>query len=342
MRERAALADVAEQADEAPEKGDDGEEGKGKGKGKGKKKHGHHDHVWTDGPHGPGWWNCHLWKGDFHGPYASAYPPSCSWYPNWFGGAPCWSPAWWCAWWPLYSVHPGYVHCVPTYVPVYQGDVIVYQPYDEFDVVEEFVPVDGELPEEGVDPFLEAELLRLSEIEAAVRALEEGAQLFLDGLYAEATDAFRRAMLAAPDNAIPKFAMANGLFALGEYGYAAFLLRRGVEIVPTWPSAGPDLRELYGDEDDLLEHQIALEVTVESLPNDGELRLLAGYVAFFTGDLDTAEHQFRALLALAPDDAFARTFLGRIAEIRLLLAEEGVSADGYEAAPPPPSVGGGG
>lgn len=339
LREDAAVrpGTGTEQAVRPPAKDDDTKKDKKKKHKKKEKGHhgGHddpyHDNVWHDGPGGPGWSDCSLWKGSFYGPLAYQYAPACGWYPNWFGAAPCWSPAWWCEWWPTYSVHPNYVYCVPTYVPVYDDGGVVYYPYDEVDYAEEFIPAEGvALPEEGVDPLLEAELLALSSYEDAVAFLEEGARLFAEGLYAEATDAFRRAMLAAPDNAVPKFAMANGLFALGEYGYADFLLRRGLSLLPTWPSAGPDLRDLYGDPDDLLEHQIALEVTVDLRPTDPDLRLVKGYVAFFTGDLDTAEHEFRVLLDFIPDDPFAVAFLIRIDEIRRLLDERGVAAEGYD------------
>ena len=340
MREDAAdQSPPAEQGDEPPPQNDssddpDGDSKKDKKKKHKKKKHKYHGTVWNDyGPGGPSWWNCWLWKSEFYGPLAYMYPPNCSWYPSWFGASPCWSPSWWCEWWPTYSVYPTWVACVPTYVPVYHDDVVVYYAYDdeflyedeEYDaeLAEEYAPADGELPAEALDPYLSGELEALAGSEDAVAFIEEGAQLFYEGRYAESVDAFRRAMLAEPGNAIPKFAMAHSLFAVGEYGYAAFLIRRGVDIIPTWPSAGPDLREQYGDPDDLIEQMIALEVTGAATPSDPEIRLLSGYVAFFTGDLDTAESEFDALAELAPGDLVATAFRTRIAEIRVLLAEEG-------------------
>ena len=286
-----------------------------------------HAYNWCDG------W---FWKTNIHAhlPY-TYYPFKYSWYSSWFGYHPAWSPYWWCEWWPTYTLYPSYVYTVPTYVPVYEESTVIYYPVDEApaDVAPIAGPADVpvDLPATTIDPDFARELDAISSNPDAVSLLEEGARLFNEGRYADAADAFRRAMLAEKNNAVPKFAMAHALFALGEYSYAAFLIRRGMEILPSWPSVGADLRDLYGDPDDLAEQSIALRIYQESNKDDADALLLAGYVAFFSGDLDVAEQDFTALAALSPGNRVADAFLARAAEIRELLLSEGMERPAHEA-----------
>jgi tetratricopeptide (TPR) repeat protein len=188
-------------------------------------------------------------------------------------------------------------------------------------------PEGGPLPQDEISYEFASELDALAANSNAMALMEEGANLFKAGDFVGALEAFRKAVLAEKANAVPKFAMAHALFALGEYEYAAFMIRRGMEILPSWPSVGADLRDLYGNPDDLMEQSIALQVYRDSHPDNLEATLLHAYVSFFSGDLDGAEEQFRATAALDAADTVAPLFLTRITEIRGLLEEQGVEAE---------------
>ena len=236
--------------------------------------------------------------------YFTAYP----WYHFWFG------------YYPIYHSYsyPRYVYYQPTPYPVYRDEVVYYPVYAEAGTVA--APAE----EPYIDPDLAEELERLKAEETAVEALGQGAVKFKSGEYAAAAEAFRQAVVAAPKNAVPKFAFAHALFARGEYEYAAFMLRRGMELLPNWPSVGTALHELYGNPDDLVEHTIALRTYLDLREADVGGHFLLAYVTYFSGDLDGAEKQFRKLLETSPDHVQAEAFLIRIAQIRADLEKSAV------------------
>lgn len=218
---------------------------------------------------------------------------------------------------PIYHhrVYPYYVSYQPVYVPTY-STAVVYQP-----VYVEPATVDAgpATSVNEVPPYLAEQLNQLSGNESAITWLESGARDFKAGHFETAADAFRRAMLLEQDNAVPKLALAHALFALGDYTNAAFMIRRGMQILPQWPTVGTSLHELYGNPDDLAEHTIALRVHLDAHPDDGDARFLLGYVSYFSGDLDGAEAAFQSVIAANPGNAETQAFLNRIAEIRATL-----------------------
>jgi len=188
------------------------------------------------------WYNC----------YPSPYFRSNFWYHYGFGYYPAYYQ--YCYPYISYVASPAYVE-VPIYVPVYP------------DTAPAVPAAATEIP-----PDLANELRNLEGNASAVAWLESGANSFKTGDYTAAVDAFRKAMLAEPNNAVPKFAMAHALFALGEYEYAVFLIRRGMQILPGWPLVGTSLHELYGTTESLAEQIIALRVFADTNPEE---RLMA-------------------------------------------------------------------
>lgn len=240
-----------------------------------------------------------LFYGSHH--YFSDYP----WYYYWFG------------YYPIYHsyAYPNYVHYQPVVDPE-RGDEVIYIPvYADA----ETTPLPAEEP--YIAPELAQELEQLQSEQAAVESLKTGAASFKNGDYDAAAEAFRQALLGAPRNAVPKFAMAHALFAKGDYAFATFLLRRGMELLPEWPSVGAALHELYGNPDDLLEQTIALRTYLDQQESDTDARFLLAYVLFFSGNLDGAEQQFQRVADLAPDHIQTQAFLTRIAEIRAELEQ---------------------
>ena len=165
--------------------------------------------------------------------------------------------------------------------------------------------------------------------EQCIALLDEGADLFRQGLYLEALHKFRMAALTDLDFAVPKFAYAHALFALGMYDYAAYELRLGLELLPDWVEIGGDLKLMYGDEADFEEQIKALMAHVTQVPADEDALLVLGYVGYFSGDLYLAEKAFRALADIPTDTAeWASTlFLDAIEKIKALLREEDPDCD---------------
>ena len=282
------------------------------------------------------WWDCWLWRINVHSYLGfHYYPTHYNWYSNWFGFHPAYSSYWWCEWWPYYSYYPSYVSYYPTYVgvPAESSSTIIYYPYYDAPGAETSyedgyypAPTGGDIPQDQVSPEFAAELDSLATNTNAIALMEEGARLFQEGDYPGAAEAFRMAVLAEKTNAVPKFAMAHALFALGEYEYAAFMIRRGMEILPSWPSVGADMRDLYGNPDDLMEQMIALQIYREAHPESADAAMLLGYMSFFSGDLDEAETQFSGVMALEENNTVGSSFLLRIGEIRTMLEEMGTPA----------------
>ena len=209
-----------------------------------------------------------------------------------------------------YYRFPGFRACYVPYTSYYRPSCSYYPSYAAnystvYYVREEIVEAEGipDLPaSEIIDPDLD--ILELMDL---------GWDLFFHGDYAGAAEAFRQATLKAPEDANAKFAFSQALFAIGNYPDAAFLLRRGMELDPTWPTHAADPRERYGDPLDHEEQRRALETFLEFVPADPSATLLLAVQSYTTGDVATAQILFEELVALDPEDAVAIAFLAALA-----------------------------
>jgi hypothetical protein len=131
----------------------------------------------------------------------------------------------------------------------------------------------------------------------SIEYLDEGAELFRSGKYLEALHKFRLATLADLNFAVPKFAYAHALFALGIYDYAAYEIRLGLALLPEWVDMGGDLKLMYGNPDDFQQQLSALKAHLRAWSGDEDALLLLGYVSYFTGDVYLAEKVFTRLKA---------------------------------------------
>lgn len=181
---------------------------------------------------------------------------------------------------------------LPAYYPSYSTVRYVTEVVDD----SELYPV---LPSsEPIDPALDASGLA-----------DLGWQLFTAGDFAGAGEAFRQSVLADPENAMAKFGFAQALFAVGDYPDAAFLIRRGMELLPDWPALGTDPREHYSESVQHTEQILALRTFLDYVPDDPAGILVLAVQSFFTADRDTARLYFQRLAALDPDDLVAKGFL---------------------------------
>jgi hypothetical protein len=163
----------------------------------------------------------------------------------------------------------------------------------------------------------------------AIEYLDKGAELFMEGKYLEALHMFRLATLVDLNFAVPKFAYAHALFALGLYDYAAYEIKLGLYLMRDWPEIGGDLKLMYGDPADFDEQLAALMAHLKVWPNDEDALLVLGYVSYFTGDLYLAEKVFeRLILSSSNNTAYAAgLFMDGIQRIKEFMLQDGADAD---------------
>jgi hypothetical protein len=166
----------------------------------------------------------------------------------------------------------------------------------------------------------------------ALEYLDEGTNLFRQGEYMEALHLFRLATLADLNFAIPKFAYAHALFALGLYDYGAYEIRMGLVLLPEWTEMGGDLKLMYGVPDDFEEQLDALTGHLKVWPDDEDALLVLGYVSYFSGDLYMAEKVYQKLLkSTAADSAYTA---GLFMESIRLIKERRVDTGNQDQIPP--------
>jgi hypothetical protein len=225
------------------------------------------------------WFGCGAWFGFSWGYFfcSDVYNPWC-WYYRPYGG------------YPIYVYYP---YPYPTYSYVALGYVDESRAYPA-------------LPTESyIDPAADLDAL-----------VEQGRDLFRKGDYMGAAEAFRQAILKDLNDPIAKFGYAHALFALGNYPFAALALRLGMKLLPEWPILGGDLRDLYGNEDDFNAHVKALDQYLTERPDDPAALLVAGYVHYFSGNLDRAEPAFEHLIELDQNDPVAQKFVEAVSAVR--------------------------
>jgi tetratricopeptide (TPR) repeat protein len=200
---------------------------------------------------------------------------------------------------PYYCSYNTYYRPSSYYLPAY------YPTYSSVHYVTEYVDDTDHYPvlptSEPIDPSLDVEEL-----------LALGWELFAAEDYAGAAEAFRQAILGDPGNSLAKFAFSQALFSIGNYPDAAFLIRRGMELLPDWPALGEDPRPRYANPSDHIEQILALRTFLDYLPDDPSGILVLAVQSFFAGDDATARLYFEKLLEMDATDAVALGFLERL------------------------------
>jgi thioredoxin-like negative regulator of GroEL len=139
------------------------------------------------------------------------------------------------------------------------------------------------------------------------------------GDFAGAAAAFRRAVGAQPEDPVPKVALALALAADRRYAGAAHILRRGLRGMADWNAIAADLDDILGGEHrgGLLVEQ--LQGAARHRPDNGDLRLLVGFLRFASGDLAEAADELQDAVDSGASDP---TVQGLLLEIRARLSAE--------------------
>ncbi|MCH8965860.1 MAG: hypothetical protein IIB58_12915 [Planctomycetes bacterium] len=125
-----------------------------------------------------------------------------------------------------------------------------------------------------------------------------GKRFFKEGKYALAVDAFLRAVLATPQDGVPKLYFGAAHFAVGDFGYASYAIRRGMDRVTEISREATDPRYLYGKLADFDQHVAVLTAHVQRSPADGDAHFLLGYMLYFTGQYPPAIEQLDLALQI--------------------------------------------
>ena len=197
----------------------------------------------------------------------------------------------------------------PTYIPVsYYSSYI--DGYDDSDLVDDSPGTEIIVVAGGSDAGAPESLIDL-----ANRYVALGDYYFKEGRFADAADAYARARTYAPDDATIHFVLADALFAVGDYHFAAFLIAEALRLDPTIARADADKRTFYGDVK-LFETQMAtLAGYLEEKPYDAAAHLVYGYNLLFSGRKAESKSAFKRVLEIEAGHKAARTFLDALEEL---------------------------
>jgi hypothetical protein len=249
------------------------------------------------GHHNCGWWwasgwthHSPVWNGCCSSPWWWWGTSSC-WWPWW---GPCWSYGYWfnhCGFWwngsPYYAYPYGF-YCSPP--PIYYSYVIydTSAPPDEQTVeYQDPAPAaegEGEIATPAMSDATSAHDTSIGGSQAMNRAVSEylalGDRAFREARYSDAVYAYAKATEYAPNEGVLHLILSDALLATGDYHYAAYSLRKAIELDPRLIDAQVDKHSFYGDPSEF-DRQLALlarYVEDHFVDDDARLLLAANYL----------------------------------------------------------------
>ncbi len=247
-------------------------------------------------------------------------------YAYYYSSYPYW---WWDPWYYPYPYAGGVYVGYPAYPYYYYGDPYYRSTYIYNNNYYSGTPTSSEAPtepessyapapsaagasQEGVKaeitPLPKAEEMERAEAETVPesgrpgsvardsgRALDTaltGLASFRDGRYPEASDSLYEAVQADPISPSLKVYLAESLFAIGEYKFAADYLRQALITRPSLALEPFDLGRLYaptpGGQEDLDRHLRSLKEYLDLQPYDADALLVLGFLQLQNGNLTGA------------------------------------------------------
>jgi len=187
----------------------------------------------------------------------------------------CWSPSWswsWCSyygWW-----YPYWYACYRPYYcswPSYYSTVVYRTVYEEVPVYETVYVDPAEPVGEAVAPA--APVVDRQSL-ASDRYLTLGDQAFREGRYTDAVQFYAKAVQFAPGEGALHLVLADALFAAGDYHYAAYSIRKALELDPALAEAVVDKHAFYADPAEFDRQLAVLELYLHDHPTDRDARLV--------------------------------------------------------------------
>ena len=263
--------------------------------GGGRGNRGYDDHWGYYNPWGFGYYNGHLSFGFGF----NWYWGDCWWY--WPTYISCYYPYWYSYYRPYYygSYYYPTVYSTVVYRTIYED---VQEDRGEV-VVAESVPAEPSAKGSGTVPVVESPALSI----AAERYLTLGDGAFREERWSDAVQLYAKAVELAPSNAGLYLVLADALFAAGDYHYAAYAIRKAVELDPVLLSEPIDKHGFYLNPA-VFDAQLArLETYCLESPSDRDARLVLGVNFLFGGRpaaaVDLYEKAAAPAAALAQDEA---------------------------------------
>lgn len=256
-----------------------------------------------------GWgagWGCYSWP----------YYWSCYWpwtYSNW-----CYGWSWnWCTpyyyrpswWWPGWAYDPidwwgGYGSV--QYVTLPASTVVIQETVQDEAPATEVIRTPEPAPRGEAG---EAPPAKPTKEQLARRAVSMGDFYFQEERFAEAAESYLEALKHAPEDASLHLVAADALFATGDYHYAAFMIRRAIDLDPGVARAKADKRKFYRRPsvfDDQLE---TLRRYVKEKPYDAAAMLVLACNLRFSEQTAEARLAFQRVMEIDPGSLIAKVFL---------------------------------
>jgi tetratricopeptide (TPR) repeat protein len=132
--------------------------------------------------------------------------------------------------------------------------------------------------------------------------MESGLYDFYMGRYDQASAQFLAAVSMSPGDIDSRLRAVHALFAVGDYGAAAAMLREALRLQPPAILLNYDIRGEYGKLEDFASHVQQLEAATVKSPGDFNVWLMLGYVRAYSGDRAAAYQALRQAVRLNPRD----------------------------------------
>lgn len=144
--------------------------------------------------------------------------------------------------------------------------------------------------------------------------MAKGDYYFKTGYYLKASESYRVAVLAEPVNPYKKLAFGHALFAIGNYSYSSYALRRAVSQLDAKTAFNADVSSLFPSKKAFEKAVKDLKRYVTYSPRDPAGLSVLGYMLFAQGEDERAKEMFVYLQRLPKNenDAFASFFLKQI------------------------------
>jgi len=138
---------------------------------------------------------------------------------------------------------------------------------------------------------------------AALRYLELGDAAFTEARFADAVHFYARSIEFEPDRGMLHLVLADALFATGDWHYAAYSIKKALELEPSLVESPVDKHQFYSDPTEFDRQLASLELYYKEHPTDSDARLVLALNQLFGARPEAAMQ----LLENAPTQTYGET-----------------------------------